>query len=153
MLIVPGTSNFLTDADISGNLALRERELQRWEPTSDSTVDLSLNGARGTWDQFETNERLYGLKTNYDENIYTTSIDRSHPSYKERAAAADRLVREIEGSTTTNLHVAEERGFLRDDSGIDEEDRFAPQKSRSSWWRVSANNLTGSVVLGVISHH
>ncbi len=85
---------------------------------------MNLTGSNGTWDQFEANERLYGIKTDYDENQYTTVIDRSDPLYKDRSARAERIAREIEASDATNAHVAEERGVARmDDSGIDEEER------------------------------
>ncbi|KAI9878365.1 MAG: hypothetical protein M1830_001108 [Pleopsidium flavum] len=121
------SSGFRTDADISGNLALRERNLQRWEPSTETDVDLSLESAGGaSWDQFEANERLYGVRSNYDEEIYTTSIDRSNPLYKQRAARAEKIAREIEGDSTTNVHMKEERGLtLGDDSGMDEEERYS----------------------------
>ncbi|MBE3050475.1 hypothetical protein IMZ48_49870 [Candidatus Bathyarchaeota archaeon] len=61
------------------------------------------------WDQFAANEELFGLQTDYDENMYTTSINKSHPQYRERMAAADRKAREIERSTAATSHVAEER--------------------------------------------
>lgn len=102
---------------------MRERNLQRWEPSADTDVDLSLESAGSTtWDQFETNERLYGLKTDYHEEIYTTSIDRSNPLYKQRAARAEKIAREIENQSTSNAHLREERGqTLAEDSNIDEE--------------------------------
>lgn len=104
---------------------VRERELKRWEPSSEASIDLSLSASgNGAWDQFETNERMYGLKTNYDENFYTTSIDRSHPAYKEKAARAEKLAREIEGTSSTNAHIAEERGQTSErDGNLDEEDK------------------------------
>lgn len=80
----------------------------------------------GGWDQFEENERRFGLKTDYDENIYTTKIDKSHPQYKQRLAQAEKKAREIERSATTNSHVAEERirdNLTADDKGGDEEDK------------------------------
>lgn len=64
------------------------------------------------------------MKSDYDENIYTTTIDRTNPLYKQRLANAERIAREIESSSTTNAHIAEERGLiLGDDSGMDEEDK------------------------------
>lgn len=76
------------------------------------------------WDQFAENERRFGIKTDYDENIYTTAIDKSHPQYQQRMADADKKAREIERSVTTNSHVAEERvaDNLTGDGG-DEEDK------------------------------
>ncbi|KAI9714341.1 MAG: hypothetical protein M1820_000302 [Bogoriella megaspora] len=123
-------SSFKTDADISGNLAVRERNLQRWAPSADSNVDLSLEGAGAAgWDQFEVNDRLFGVKTSYDEHHYTTRIDKTDPSYSEKAARAAKIAREIEGSAPMNAHVAEERnGSNPLDSGIDEEDKYSGVK-------------------------
>ncbi|KAI9802405.1 MAG: hypothetical protein M1825_002787 [Sarcosagium campestre] len=119
-------SGFRTDADISGNLALRERTLQRWQPSGETDVDLSLEGNSGKWDQFEINNRLFGVKSDYDENFYTTVIDRSAPDYGQREAAAARLAREIESGATSNAHLAEERGqSVGDDSGANEEDKYS----------------------------
>ena len=49
------------------------------------------------------------MKTDYDENIYTTAIDKSHPQYQERLLAAEKKAKEIERSVATTSHVAEER--------------------------------------------
>lgn len=78
------------------------------------------------WDQFAENERLFGVKTDYDENIYTTPLDKSHPQYKQRIANAEITAREIERSAATNSHVAEERvtdNIKGGDIG-DEEDKY-----------------------------
>ena len=119
------TSGFRTDAEISGNLGVRERQLQRWNPSTDTDVDLSLESSAsgGEWDQFKANEQLFGLKSDYDENIYTTTIDRTNPSYREREARAQRIAHEIEGSSTNSAHVREERGIIDEDAGLDEEDK------------------------------
>ena len=122
---IGSSTGFRTDTDISGNVAPRERQLQRWTSNAETDVDLSLEGSEsgGTWDQFKANEQLFGLKSDYDENIYTTRIDRSNPSYREREAAAMRLAQDIEGSSTSNAHVREERGMVDEDGGLDEEDK------------------------------
>ncbi|PHH79613.1 hypothetical protein CDD82_2290 [Ophiocordyceps australis] len=102
---------FRTDAAISNNRFGNERTLQPWVPDSADGVDGSLEASTGGggWDQFAENERLFGLKTDYDENIYTTAINKNHPQYKERCAAAERKAREIERSAPATAHVAEER--------------------------------------------
>jgi PAB1-binding protein PBP1 len=102
--------------------------LQRWQPESSDKFDGSLekSSATGTWDQFSANEQLFGLKTDYDENMYTTAIDKSHPQYRDRVAAAEKKAREIERSLATTSHVAEERIMDHaggDDRGGDEEDK------------------------------
>jgi PAB1-binding protein PBP1 len=85
----------------------------------------SSSGAGQSWNQFEANERLFGLKSDYDENIYTTTLDRSHPDFNRRSAAAAKIVAELEGQSSAGLsaHMAEERGLTVDDSGMDEEDK------------------------------
>ncbi|KAF2673746.1 hypothetical protein BT63DRAFT_451804 [Microthyrium microscopicum] len=123
-----GASGFKTDTDISGGLATRERALQPWDGGVENDVDMSLDGpANGQpWDQFEANQRLYGVQTNYDESYYTTTIDRSRPDFKERENQAARIAREIETSSTSNSHVAEERGQKApEDNGEDEESKYS----------------------------
>jgi PAB1-binding protein PBP1 len=128
-----GAAGFRTDTDISGNLAIRERNLQKWEPIeADPSMTLESSGRSTEWDQFSTNERLFGVKSNYDENIYTTTIDRNDPQYSQRAARAERIAREIEASSASNAHVREERGgqgTTADDQGLDEEDKYASSTS------------------------
>ncbi|KAL8740339.1 MAG: hypothetical protein Q9190_006949 [Brigantiaea leucoxantha] len=118
-------SGFRTDADISGNLTLRERNLQRWEPSAETDIDLSLESTDSSWDQFQANEQRFGLKSDYDENMYTTRIDKSHPEYRHRAAEAERIAREIEGNQADNAHVREERGIGNNDDGLDEEEKYS----------------------------
>lgn len=107
--------------------------LQRWVPDAPEDGDGSLEGGRtkpssgAGWDQFAENERRFGLTTDYDENIYTTAIDRSHPQYKQRVAEADKKAREIERSVATNSHIAEERitdNLGGGENGVDEEDKY-----------------------------
>lgn len=108
---------------------LRERELQRWDAgEGESLEDMALDSGGATgWDQFATNERMYGVQSTYDENIYTTAIDRSNPQYKQREAQAARIAREIEGSSAADAHIAEERrrDADRGDGGLDEEEKYS----------------------------
>ena len=34
-----------------------------------------LNGSIGNWDQFASNEKKFGVKATFDENLYTTKLD------------------------------------------------------------------------------
>ncbi|GAA5931054.1 hypothetical protein JCM1841_001709 [Sporobolomyces salmonicolor] len=137
--------SFRTDTDISGlppPNRLRERDLQAWSTAGAYTGGiedepgiggLSLEETRtngkggGGWDQFAANERLYGLKSDYDDELYTTKLDRSGKDFKEREARAAQLEREIlkgTSSLASNAHVAEERGEQLDDGDVNEEDRY-----------------------------
>ena len=127
LICLGASAGFRTDSDISGSLAVRERNLQRWEPSAvDANINLSLEGSGSAgWDQFEANERLFGATTSYDENIYTTRIDRSDPSYKRKEAKAAQIAREIESSEPDNPHVREERGLATETDGHDEEEKYS----------------------------
>jgi PAB1-binding protein PBP1 len=50
----------------------------------------------GSWDQFAANEKLFGLKTDFDEELYTTRLDRSAPDYKDREKWAIEKANEIQ---------------------------------------------------------
>ncbi|KAL6824004.1 hypothetical protein V8C40DRAFT_28848 [Trichoderma camerunense] len=123
-------SSFRTDTAISNGRFGAQRTLQPWIPDKNDAIDGSLEKSTSTagWDQFAENERLFGLKTDYDENIYTTAINKDHPQYRERIAAAEKKAREIERSAAMTAHVAEER--VMDYSGPkgaddNEEDKYS----------------------------
>src|SRR4051794_24088682 len=126
MHILGTNSAFRTDADISASVYRGEKVLQPWVPEAGADVDLPLESSGQTdWDQFETNNRLFGASSTYDENLYTTQIDRSAPSYLRREADAARIAREIERTTSTNAHMREERGQAIENDGEDEEDKYS----------------------------
>ena len=104
--------DFQTDADISASKGPKERDLQRWvpdgpDPAIASSGSKGNNGrggdsetfganSAGGWDQFETNKRLFGADSTYDENLYTTRLDRSAPDFEVRKREAERLANEIQ---------------------------------------------------------
>ncbi|KAJ1940461.1 poly(A)-binding protein binding protein, partial [Kickxella alabastrina] len=126
-------TGFKTDADISRmGSQIAARELHRWVPDEsvelgglESGLDHPAAGSQ-SWDQFATNEQLFGLTTDFDEEIYTTKLDRTRADYKEREREAIRIAQEIQSTPFANSHVAEERQEVAgDDSGVmDEEDRY-----------------------------
>lgn len=102
---------FRTDTDISRNgPAPRERELQAWSDESTSTLGPPLfskagdddttfgpNASTGPqWDQFAANKQMFGVTTTFNEEVYTTKLDRSRPDYKERERQAIQLANEIQ---------------------------------------------------------
>lgn len=108
-----------------------ERELAPWVPDEDDPQCPELENifdgpwkSRG-WDQFETNEMLFGVKSTFDEELYTTKLERG-PKTRELEKEATRIAREIEGEDTKDLHLAEERGVhFHEHFDIDEETRFS----------------------------
>ncbi|KAG1719146.1 hypothetical protein EDB19DRAFT_1787389 [Suillus lakei] len=137
---VPNGDSFRTDADISKNKSTRERELQAWQPTATASSPPTAgvqhdglgdevtfgpgSGANISWDQFAANEQMFGVTTTFDEEVYTTKLDRTAADYKERERKAQRIASEILNGAINNPHVAEERNLNVDDSGVNEEDKF-----------------------------
>eukprot|EP01006_Ploeotia_vitrea_P030317 TRINITY_DN62773_c0_g1_i1.p1 TRINITY_DN62773_c0_g1~~TRINITY_DN62773_c0_g1_i1.p1 ORF type:complete len:1125 (+),score=183.13 TRINITY_DN62773_c0_g1_i1:274-3375(+) len=123
-----------TDCEISGGIAGSERELQKWMGDGAEDTMLSLDGLGrdpnegcsrddGTWDQFAANNKLFGYESTWDENLYTTSLDKSKLSAEQQARAAE-IAREIEQApATNNLQWDIERNKKVDD--IDEETLYS----------------------------
>ena len=103
---------FKTDVDISKAGAIRERPLQAWADDIPDNTTASGNSGRYTsnddltfgpgasqganqWDQFAANEKLFGVKANFDEEAYTTKLDRNAPDFKEKEKKALALANEI----------------------------------------------------------
>ncbi|KAI9592806.1 hypothetical protein BDF19DRAFT_424979 [Syncephalis fuscata] len=133
----PASDGFKTDTAISGKKGeVRERTLRKWADYSDDEELPELGypfsywgtsedaPATQPWDQFEANKKLFGLKSDYNEEIYTTKLDRNKPDYKEREKVAIKIANEIMRTTTDNAHLAEERGQIAPDDNMDEEDRY-----------------------------
>lgn len=139
------SSKFKTDADISGRFQVKERELQKWVP-EDDLLAVSLNddfsNGNEQWDQFKVNEEKFGVESTYDEHLYTTRINTAAPGYNERLAAAERLAKEIEGQSSTDRHILEERGVVVDDSGIDEEDKYSGVDRRGDVLMAALRNAS-----------
>lgn len=104
---------FRTDTDISKGKVTRERELQAWQssdsPASSGAPAPHHDGAgdeitfgpgavnNTSWDQFAANEQMFGVTTSFDEEVYTTKLDRSAADFKERERKAQRIASEIMG--------------------------------------------------------
>lgn len=129
---VPGNDkrkDLLIDSAITRYHYLEERELERWAPDGGDSecIELEKYDRKGnrSWDQFETNAALFGVKTTFNEEIYTTKLERG-PHMRELEKHASRIAREIEGEDTRDIHLAEERGlFLGDDLDHDEEIKYS----------------------------
>lgn len=88
---------FRTDAEISKRKTLHDRELQKWEPEGGTeSIGLEESGS-GAWDQFRINEQKFGVKTTYDEHLYTTKVPNLSELTQEEIRKAELLAKELEG--------------------------------------------------------
>lgn len=58
------------------------------------------------WDQFEINRTLFGVESTFNEDLYTTKLEKG-PQMREREKEAWRIAREIEGQSGKHLHLTE----------------------------------------------
>ncbi|WVZ75386.1 hypothetical protein U9M48_023442 [Paspalum notatum var. saurae] len=141
--------DLLIDSAISRTHYPEERELERWAPDEGDSecIELEKYDRKGnrSWDQFETNAALFGVKSTFNEEIYTTKLERG-PHMRELEKHALRIAREIEGEDTKDIHLAEERGlFLGDDLDHDEEIKYsAVRRDTDNSIQKSATNVSGS---------
>jgi len=132
---------FRTDTQISANSNTKEeRVLVKWEgdekydpkspnfvgelrQSSSSSPASSLSNRNEPFDMYAANAR-FGVKSTYDENLYTTPVDKSDPELVRKAALQ---AQEIEKSKymSDNIHVREDRGMEVDDNELDEESRYS----------------------------
>ncbi|KDN45579.1 hypothetical protein K437DRAFT_256499 [Tilletiaria anomala UBC 951] len=154
-------SDFRTDVEISASRIAdggAGRSLQKWSDDGnvpDLGPGAGLSAAGGRWDQFATNEAKFGLKTDYNEELYTTKLDKSGVDFAVREKEAARLAAEIMSTATNDAHLAEERG-QKDDSGLNEEDKYgAVQRSPNAYVpparRLSSQGASGRTNLAAVS--
>lgn len=112
---------FRTDTEISRTGPMkRERELQAWQPEAHADgvsngngvpagtlgspgrrgggvddLTFGVDAAGDKWDQFAANERLFGVTTQFNEDAYTTKLDRSGKDFKDKEKRAERIAAEI----------------------------------------------------------
>ncbi|KAJ3006286.1 UNVERIFIED_CONTAM: hypothetical protein HDU68_004176, partial [Siphonaria sp. JEL0065] len=125
----PGNrGGFQTDVAIGSKVGVRQRDLVQWSTDeTDNTMSLDNVSSGEKWDQFATNESLFGVETDFQEEMYTTVIDKSDPNFKRKEAEAARLAREIESgfNNTDNVHLLEERNIITANDDVNEEDKYS----------------------------
>ncbi|GHP06997.1 hypothetical protein PPROV_000574000 [Pycnococcus provasolii] len=115
-----------TDEAISGGSRGVGRTLQKWV-ADDNAPKLeglgTFSSSTKTWDQFEANERMYGVKGGFDESLYTTSLDKEGSKISEEEAA--RIAAEIgKGGGAGGKVPTRDIDDLGEDD-VDEEDKFS----------------------------
>ena len=79
------------------------------------------------WDQFELNKKVYNVISTYDENLYTTKLDKNKITEEDKKFA-DKIYNEImkTNKDEKNVHILEERGVIQQkDNDMDEEDKYS----------------------------
>ena len=143
--IVPKRRNKgFTDGEISSNKNT-QRELVKFDMPA-NYVEEDLKHSNEQWDQFEVNEKKFGVTTTYDESLYTTKLDKTSKDYKSKERDAARIAKEIECGSTSNVHLKEERGQVAEKE-VDEETKYSqvlrpnlPKPKGMSFASIAAQN-------------
>ena len=131
-------SNFETDLQVSKKNAKNDKEekkLVKYEVNeneknifTNKALEDDLNDKNDAkWDQFEINKKKYNVVSTYDENLYTTKLDKSKIT-KEQNDYAEKIYNEIKNSSYNekNIHILEDRGIIDEKDGdYDEEDKYS----------------------------
>lgn len=56
--------------------------------------------------------RLFNVTSSFDENLYTTPLDKTTLT-RDQKARAERIAAEIESKSSNNIHMREERNMVR----------------------------------------
>lgn len=78
-----------------------------------SPIGSTHSGSGVKWDQFEANQKLFGVTTSYDENLYTIAVDKNSKEYLSLESKAEALAHEITHGTVG--HHSDEEGDYSDE--------------------------------------
>lgn len=98
------------------------RQLEKWEPDEDDTamgLEDESSHETGKWDQFKANEKLFGVRTNFNMELYTAKLDASKSRFS--VAEAEKLAREIAKDPTARNMLTDGQKVHVDDSGVSAE--------------------------------
>ena len=76
------------------------------------------------WDQFELNKKMYNVVSTYDENLYTTKLDKNKISEEDKIYA-DKIYKEIMGANN------KEKNVYDSEDGLDEKKREYNREGKS----------------------
>jgi hypothetical protein len=130
-------NNFETDLQISKKSQKREKgekKLVKYEINENNKNKFAFQSLEDDFgkdeeklDQFEINKKRYNIVSTYDENLYTTKLDKKNIT-KEQQDYADKIYNEIKNSSTNekNIHILEDRGIIDErDGDINEEEKYS----------------------------
>ena len=125
---------FLVDSQIpKKNINIKKEEkLVKYEIKAEDKNNKYINQALEdeedtNWDQFELNKKVYNVISTYDENLYTTKLDKNKITEEDKKFA-DKMYNEIMNTNKDekNVHILEDRGVIQQkDNDMDEEDKYS----------------------------
>jgi PAB1-binding protein PBP1 len=129
-------NNFETDLQISKKSQKREKgekKLVKYEINENNKNKFAFQSLEDDFgkdeeklDQFEINKKRYNIVSTYDENLYTTKLDKNKITEEDKKYA-DKMYKEIMSSSNNenDIHILEDRGIIQENDDFDEEDKYS----------------------------
>eukprot|EP01083_Nonionella_stella_P008916 25814_1 len=121
-------SGFHTDGEITRSRSSKTEgthQLQKWTSQFGETEMLEEElGNIADYDQFTENRERFGVVSTFDENIYTSHLNKDSEFYKQNQGNADRVAHQIMSQDSSNIHVKDDRNGLID-MKVSEEDMYS----------------------------
>lgn len=92
---------------------------------------------KGEWNQFEENDKLFGVKADFDMSEYSTPIDVNDKDYSKNLERSRKIANEILSQKTDDMHILEERGIAKNKMVNDELLYTAVQTDKNKGWGVN----------------
>ena len=154
--LIKNNYNFETDLQISTKKKKTEKpekNLVKFQINENDNIskfafqsledDMNDKNKKENWDQFEVNKRKYNVISTYDENLYTTILDKNKVS-KELNDFADKIYNEIKNSSKDekNIHILEDRGVIDEKDGdYDEEEKYSSVIKQNNGKNIKNDNI------------
>ena len=89
-----------------------DESLQKFFKAESGVLDKDLyDEDLENWDQFLENEKRFNVKTTFDEELYTTRLDKNLLT-SQQIKKAERISKEIQRLPASNCHLQEDRGHI-----------------------------------------
>lgn len=114
-------AHFMDDGEITYRIFIKEKDISKILNNDEQNIIRMPEGVKD-WNQFEANERLFGIKPEFNESDYTTVLDKNSEFYLKNVAKAKKIEHDILTAKCSDRHRMEERGLI---SCENEEDRYS----------------------------
>jgi len=135
--------------DASGrSMHRKERELVRWEASGSVGDEYELRDEKDAsnepFDQFKANN----VAATFDESMYTSNLDKSHPEYEKLAKEAAAMEANIMSKEATNKHVRDDRAYYSQNRKTQRSKVNGDEDEEDAYSRVLNNASSSSSVGG-----
>lgn len=114
---------FLNEENIKYRIFIQDKDINRiFESKGEDERIIKMPDNIKDWNQFEANERLFGVKPEFNESDYTIVLDKKSEFYLKNLTQAKKIEHDILTSKCSDKHRMEDREHVMLDN---DEDRYS----------------------------